>query len=508
MRHLPHLILAGLVAMAAAGTAAPSKEQVEAAARDLLENARKELQATGIPGMAITVVYGDEVILAEGLGVREVGKDSAVDADTRFQLASLSKPIASTVVAALVGKSLVEWDSRISDLDPKFEMFTPWVTRELTIRDLFSHRSGLPDHAGDLLEDLGYSREEILHRLRFQPPSSSFRSGYAYTNFGLTEGAVAAATPTGKDWETLSEDVLYKPLGMTSTSSRFSDFANSPNHAVGHQQVDGKWVHRRQRQPDAQSPAGGVSSTANDLAKWIQLQINGGRFKGEQIVEEAALTETHRPVIFTQMRHDGLPAFYGLGWEVLYDNAGRLRLSHSGAFDMGAATFVGIIPSEKLGVAILTNASPIGVPEALGQTFFDQVLEGKPTRDWFETFKNAFAQMAAAERSSLPAGPPANPTPPAPLEKYLGRYENDFIGPIEIRKDGDGLAIAMGPKPIVLPMSHWDRDTFTYTPVGEMTGGRYAITFTLGLDGAARQVWVENLDATGLGTLRRVSDAP
>ena len=153
---------------------------------------------TGVPGMAIAVVYKDQVRYLKGFGVRQTGKDEPVDADTVFQLASVSKPVASTVVAALVGDGVARWDDPIIEHDPRFQMYDSWVTREVTLRDMFTHRSGLPAFAGDLLEDMGYGREAILYRLRYQKPASSFRSEYAYTNFGLTEAAVAAARAAGK----------------------------------------------------------------------------------------------------------------------------------------------------------------------------------------------------------------------------------------------------------------------------------------------------------------------
>ena len=196
---------------------------------------------------------------AAGLGVRDVNTQEAVDADTVFQLASLSKPIGSTVVAELVGEGELSWDSKISDLDPDFEMYDPWVTREITIRDFYSHRSGLPEHAGDLLEDLGFSRKEILHLLRHQKPDSSFRSHYAYTNFGITEAGLAAAKAYNLTWEDASLQKLYKPLGMNSTSSRYADFVSRGNKALGHVLENGKWVQNIERDPDSESPAGGVS---------------------------------------------------------------------------------------------------------------------------------------------------------------------------------------------------------------------------------------------------------
>src|SRR5213075_2735921 len=201
-----------------------TSEQITHAVQELQKFAQKQIQDNTLPGLAIAVVFQDKVAYAKGFGVRDVNTKTPVDADTVFQLASLSKPIGSTVIAALVGEGRITWDSKLSVLDPSFEMFDPWVTRIITIRDMYAHRSGLPEHAGDLLEDLGFTRAEILHRLRYQQPSSSFRSHYAYTNFGMTEGAIAAAKAYGLEWEDAAAQKSYKPISMTSTSSRYLDF--------------------------------------------------------------------------------------------------------------------------------------------------------------------------------------------------------------------------------------------------------------------------------------------
>jgi CubicO group peptidase (beta-lactamase class C family) len=234
-----------------------TSEQVTHAIQELEKLAQKQIQENTLPGLAIAIVFQDKVVYAKGFGVRDTATKVPVDADTVFQLASLSKPIGSTVVAELVGEGKINWDSKLSALDPPFAMFDPWVTREVTIRDMYAHRSGLPEHAGDLLEDLGFTRGEILYRLRYQHPATSFRSHYAYTNFGMTEGGIAAAKAYGLDWEKASEQKLYKPLGMTSTSSRYADFVARANKALGHVMVDGKWVQKFKRDPEAQSPTGG-----------------------------------------------------------------------------------------------------------------------------------------------------------------------------------------------------------------------------------------------------------
>src|SRR5215217_7867803 len=190
-------------------------QQVAHAIQEIERLAQRKIQEHAVPGVAIAVVFQDKVVYAKGFGVRDVNTKTSVDADTVFQLASLSKPIGSTVVAELVGEGKITWDPKLSTLDPSFAMFDAWVTREITIRDMYAHRSGLPDHAGDLLEDLGFTRAEILFRLRYQRPDTSFRSHYAYTNFGMTEGAVAAVKPYQLEWEEACAQKLYKPLGMT-----------------------------------------------------------------------------------------------------------------------------------------------------------------------------------------------------------------------------------------------------------------------------------------------------
>jgi len=486
-----------------------TSEQVTHAIQELEKLAQTQIQKSALPGLAIAVVFQDKTVYAKGFGVRDVNTKAPVNADTVFQLASLSKSIGSTVVAELVGEGKITWDSKLSGLDPTFEMFDPWATREITIRDMYAHRSGLPEHAGDLLEDLGFTRAEILYRLRYQHPASSFRSHYAYTNFGMTEGGIAAANAYGLEWEEAAAQRLYKPLGMTATSSRYADFVARPNKALGHVLVDGKWVQKFKRDPDTESPAGGVSSSVNDLTKWMRLQLANGKFEGKQIVDEKALTETHHPHMLTGFNpFTQLPTFYGLGWNVSYDPEGRLRLNHSGAFGLGAATYVGLVPGEQLGIVVLTNAYPLGIAEALGTTFLDIALYGKPSQDWFALFKQVYSNPAAIGTvlGFDYSKPPASSASALKNSAYVGKYANDYFGDISIIEKDGGLVIVQGPKNKTFPMKHYDRDTFTYETEGENAVGRSGITFTVGPDGMAAQVVVENLNVRGEGTFKRADE--
>jgi CubicO group peptidase (beta-lactamase class C family) len=221
---------------------------------------------SGIPGMAVAVVHGGKTVYAKGFGVKDVrngdGAQNRVDPDTVFQLASLSKPLGATVVAHQVGVNAISWDTPIVDKLPWFALSDPAVTKMVTIGDMYSHRSGLPDHAGDLLEDLGYGRRYVLDHLRALP-LDPFRISYAYTNFGLTAGAEAVAVAAGRSWEDLSQDVLYGPLGMASTSSRFDDYVARPDRAVGHIHVDGGYHPSATHNPKHRRAASAARSTTS-----------------------------------------------------------------------------------------------------------------------------------------------------------------------------------------------------------------------------------------------------
>jgi CubicO group peptidase (beta-lactamase class C family) len=509
--HLLSVLLAGTAPLAAHGQSFEhaTKDKVMAALPALETMAQRIVDEDEVPGLSIAVVYRDEVVYLKGFGIREAGTGEAVDADTVFQLASLSKPIASTVVAALVGERVVGWDSRIADIDPTFQLYEAYPTAQVTLRDLFAHRSGLPGGAGNELEQLGYDRDTILHRLRQVKPSSSFRSDYSYSNFGLTEGAVAAARAAGMSWEDASEAKLYKPLGMSSTSSRYEDFLTRSNRASLHAMIDGKWQAAVKRDPDPQSPAGGVSSNARDLAQWLRLMLGNGEYDGEALIDADAIAETHLPLMQRGKSPSGGWSFYGLGWNIEYGRYGEIW-SHAGAFSVGARTVASLIPAEQLGIAVLSNCFPTGVPDGLADTFFDLVLTGTPTRDWVAVWNNLYGQLfgpaieAAVERYGTP---PAAPLPALPLSAYAATYANPYIGEAVVAEKDGGLEIRLGPGgKAAFPLSHFDRDLFTYRPSPETPTMPFAVSFAVGPDQKATQVTIEDLNELGLGVLTRTGD--
>jgi CubicO group peptidase (beta-lactamase class C family) len=375
---------------------------------------------------------------------------------------------------------------------PWFRLSDPAVTQMLTVGDLYSHRSGLPAAEGDLLEDLGYDRRYILEHLALAP-LSPFRISYAYANYGMTAGAEAVAESLGESWEDLSEEYLYAPLGMTSTSSRFSDLESRTNRAAQHALTEeGAFAPLYTREPDAQSPAGGVSSSVNDLAKWMALILADG---GDLISADALLPAVTPQVVSAPA---GDPAtrtgFYGYGWNVSVQPGGRVQLGHSGAFLLGTGTNVAMIPSLDVGITVLTNAAPIGAAEAIAASFLDIVQYGSITRDWYEAYHGAFGHYFETSTDLAGKTRPDGPLPDVQrdLGPLFGTYQNDYYGPIQVGWQGDGagtagnVIVGMGPGfETQFVLEHWSGDTFALEPGGEnaLPGDLSSVVFDVGQDG-------------------------
>ncbi|MGA9585952.1 MAG: serine hydrolase [Terracidiphilus sp.] len=492
-------------------TEAPATANIDLALNKMDAYIGDAMQKTGVPGLAVAVVYRGQVLFLRGYGLRKLGETAKVDPDTVFEIASVSKPIASTIVASLVGAGTVSWDDRIQSLDPDFALSDQTANQQVTIRDMFAHRSGLPTGAGDVLEDLGYSRPEILRRIRLVPLAGQFRETYHYSNFGLTEGAIAATLKTGQSWEEVAQRQLYAKIAMHSTSSRYSDYENNPNKAALHYRHGNVFSNWFVREADSEAPAGGVSSNVRDLANFVKLQLDDGVFDGQRIVDKAALDETHKPEICAAVPGPLPPgkcpgSFYGLGWNVGKDATGALRLSHSGAFDLGSATAVYLVPSERIGIVVLTNGTPVGLPESVCLSFLDFYRYGSAQVDYLKALKPVFENLMKETQDSSPdyskLKPPTNPSPHRQLSAYKGTYVSPYYGKLQIDIDQDRLIMRLPPRGTCYELTPWDGDTFTYYFASENTGvARRGVKF---LDGD-KQLLVENLAIVNDGVFTKAN---
>ncbi|GGL91890.1 serine hydrolase [Nakamurella endophytica] len=461
------------------------------------------MQRSGVPGLSAAVVHGGKVVYAKGFGVRELGRPGKVDADTVFQLASLSKSVGSTAVCWAITRKKATWADKVTAHLPDFRLSDPAVTSMLQISDCYAHRTGLSGGAGEDLEALGFDRAQILQRLR-QLPLKPFRITYEYTNFGMTIGGEAVAAAAGMSWEDLQDAALYRPLGMSRTSSRHSDFLARSNRAALHFYYDGyRFRPTYLRDPDQQSPAGGVSSSANDMARWMLLHLADGRWDGRQHIDPAALQAARNPHI------PNIPGttpaerseFYGYGFNVEATSTGHVRWGHSGAFYVGAATAFGMLPAADVGIVVLTNGSPIGVPEAIAVTFTDLVRTGVAERDWFDHYKAIFVNTFV-NRSPVAGDPPADARRPRAASAYVGTYTNSYVGDVVVSARGRTLTVTLGPKRLSAPLTPWDGDNFSWLPPGGFADPRSAVTFGGFAGGRATTMTIESLQ---IPELRRTS---
>lgn len=502
-RRFLELAMAGTLAACGGGDDAggepspPPDSQIDKALGALDGIANDLLARTGVPGMAIAVVRGEHKVYAKGFGNRIAELPTPVDADTAFQVAGISEAIAATVVAKQIGFGRVSWDTPLRRYLPAFALADPRVSDEVTLGDMYAHRSGLPQHAGDRLEDVGYERSQILDRLRYLP-LAPFRKASQETSFGTTAGAEALSAMLGVDWVTLAGTTLLQPLAMNRTSFRYRDFLDRTNRARGHVLEDGKWLlSTLRRDPTAQLPASGASSSANDMAAWLAMMLGEGAYQGARIVDAAALDAATSPQIETA---PGSGSHFGYGFAVDTSPYGRAGYSRSGGFSLGASAMFRVIPSTGLGIVALTNGWPIGVPEALGLAFFDIVQTGSVQRDWYADLAPAFAANLAPEGSLVGAPRPAHPAPPSrPLGDFTGSYANAYHGPAHVTLQGGTLYASVGPGPERRPLEHWDGDVFAFTLYNEnaLPGTISKATFD------ANQLTLEWFDQDGVGTFVR-----
>ena len=517
LRPCPWVPTAFVVSLCLTGPAAAVPEvtpaKVAAALRELEAIAVKAQKRSGVPGLAIAVVYQDKVVYLKGFGVGQVGTDQAVTPDTVFPLASVSKPLATTALAALVGAKVISWDDPVIKRLPGFRLSEPYTTQKATLRDLLCHRSGLPAYSGDALIDLGFSRDYVLSRLWMEGPVGAFRAGYAYSNPGFSSAAFAAARTAKKPWEDLIAEKVYRPLGMKTATSRAAGYREAPDRALMHVRVAGKWVvSPTDLDTDVLSPAGSVYCSVRDLTPWMRLHLAGGKFEGRQAIAAAALAETHRPQVITGIDDKSKrPAMYGLGWEVYWDAKGRRVIKHNGAHSTGARTEVALLPGANLGIAVLCNAFPSGLPEGLRQCFFDLVLDGKLEKDWVEHFDELyeklpeyFRRLALGETTDYNK-PPAKPAPALAPSAYVGTYRSDYAGTAEVVEKGKGLVLRLGPKKMEMPLRHWDRDYFYFQSSSETLFGASGASFQIGPDGKASRLTLNAFNRGGLGVFTRVA---
>ena len=440
---------------------------------DMDEYAARVLKTFAVPGLSVGIVKDGKLVFAKGYGVRKLGEPAPVDENTLFPIGSNTKAFTSALLASLVDAGKLSWDDPVYQRLPGFQMYDPYVSHEMSIRDLLTHRSGMGLGEGDLLfwPTTTYTRDEIIYRLRFMKPASSFRSRFAYDNLMYIAAGQIIPAVTGATWESYLRTKVLDPLRMKSTTLSAAEFKASANHAYPHQRLDGVLRAIDFISLDNAAPAGAINSSVFEMANWLQLQLNRGAFPGGagRLFSEAQSKEmwTAQTILPNREFPGSLAhlnssfAAYGLGWG-LREYHGRQLVEHTG----GVAGFVSrvmLVPEQNLGVVILTNAESGGAFDALLYHVLDHYL-GAPKTDWVAAFESAEDQRSAQNASFMKeqdAQRESGAKPVLALEKYAGVYQDAWYGSATVHQENGGLVFTLDHTPAAVgDLQYWQYDTF------------------------------------------------
>ncbi len=417
-----------------------------------ITNAMKDWK---MPGFAVAIVKNDSVIFAKGYGVREIGKKDPVDENTLFVIASCSKAFATASLAILVDQGKIKWDDTVIKYLPDFQMYDPWVTKEITIRDLVTHRSGLETFSGDILW-LGstYDRKEVIRRARFLKPTSSFRSKYGYQNIMFIAAAEVIKAVSDTSWNDYIKTHFLNPLEMNNTNTSYAELAAAINAAKGHYNRDGQIKVFNDIQKDNAGGALGLNSNVLDVAQWLRLQLGKGLYKGKRIFSEKQSNEMLTN--FTPLGNMN----YGLGWFIRYWNGKRLY-NHGGGMP-GMISDVSFIPEENVGVVILSNMET-GMTSAIRNYVWDLFTNVEP-KDHNKIMLESWAKRVEGfekEDKRREEVRVKNTKPSMPLEKYCGIYEDKMYGKAEISLKNGKLFLQLLPSQTFRgALNHYHYDAF------------------------------------------------
>jgi CubicO group peptidase (beta-lactamase class C family) len=464
---------------------------------DLDEYVARAMKTFDVPGLSIAIVKDGKVVLLKGYGVRKLGEATPVDENTLFGIGSNTKAFTAAAIATLVDEGKLDWDDPVYERLRGFEMYDPYVAKEMRIRDLLCHRSGLGLGEGDLMfwPHTSFTRDEVVYRVRFLKPASSFRSQFAYNNLMFVTAGQVVAENGGKSWDEYVREKILLPLGMNNTNSSASAFNASGDWAYPHEKVDGKLQPIPFENLDNAGPAGSINSSVTDMSKWVLMQLNHGKIPG---TETRIFSEKSGQTMWTQQTvipvGAGGPeelkalkpnlAGYGLGW-FLRDYKGRNLVGHTGGV-AGFVTLVSLVPQENLGIVILTNAEEDSVFNAILYHILDSYFGG-PSQDYIAAFKTVDdkRQKEAEERMKKADASSAKDSKPSlPLEKYAGEYSDPWYGKITITQESSGLVLILArTSKGVADLQHWQYDTFK-AHWRDHTVEDAFVTFSLKPDGA------------------------
>ncbi|MBX9402817.1 serine hydrolase [Lysobacter sp. BMK333-48F3] len=472
-----------------------------------VEGVRRQFE---VPGIAVAIVKDGRVVLERGYGVRELGKPDTVDAHTLFAIASNTKAFTAAALSMLADDGKLSLDDRVIDHLPWFRMADPYVTREMRLRDLLAHRSGLGLGAGDLLYWPGtdYSNEEVARRLAEVPLSGGFRAQYAYDNilYGVAQLVIEKAS--GQSYREFLAQRIFRPLGMDETRYNSDALRSGDKVSSGHAKADFKDLQPAPRMTWANvAGAGGLYSSVHDMSKWMRVQLDGGVYARSGDKEQRLFSARRQQAMWSvvtpmPIAEPSVPelaavkpnfAGYGEGWQ-LTDYRGRKLVWHTGGWP-GMVSRVTLVPEHKLGVVVLTNAELAGAFQAVTMRALDAYLDA-PRTDWNAAYAAALAKSRSKADDDwakhLAARAPDS-RPSLPAAGYAGTYRDPWYGDVRIEAAADGkLRLRFSrTAELVGTLEHWQHDSFIVRWDRRWLNADAFVNFALTEDGKVRELRME-----------------
>jgi CubicO group peptidase (beta-lactamase class C family) len=466
-----------------------------AAARAALQGFEAEAEKIradwNVPGVAIAIVKGDQIIYAKGHGLRDVAKNLPMSADTLLPIGSSTKAFTTAVLATLVDEGKLDWNKPVHDYLPTFKLQDPVANERVTPLDLVTHRTGMPRHDA-LWYNAKLSRAEMVRRLQFLEPSKDFRTDFQYNNAMFLTAGYLSEVVSGQSWEDNVRTRLFAPLGMkranfaVEQSQQDADFAQPYD-----QEKDGKNKQIPFRSITNVGPAGSINASVNELAAWMQMHLNHGKYQGKQVLAPASVDFVHTPRMVLgapQTKPEVVPVGYAPGWFVdVY--RGHLRVHHGGNID-GFSAMVMLVPGSDLGIAVLTNLNHTGTPDLIARRALDRLLNLEQ-RDWSGEALKRYKENKASEEQASDKKKEAHHTNTKPshaLAAYVGEYEHPGYGSLQVTQTNGKLNFVYSG--VTTPLEHWHYDVFNAQKAADDIFEDEKLQFGMGIDGEINNVQI------------------
>lgn len=437
------------------------------------------------PGLAVTVVKDGEIIFAKGYGTRTLGENRPVDTHTLFVCASTTKAFTAAAIAMLVDEGKLGWDDHVIDYLPNYQLYDPYMTREITIRDLLTHRTGI-GNTDYLWAWMDISGDSVLYKMRQVKPMYSLRSSFIYQNIMYLAAGKVIEAVSGKSWGNFLQERIYNPLEMKETYPAYAKVKDIDNKADAHINYEDNIIRIEQTNADEIAPAGAMWASIDDMGKWLKFLLNHGVHNGDTLITKASFNELFKPQQIipanefypTQTLTKPHWMTYGLGW-FQHDYRGKMVDFHTGSL-AGMVAIAGLIPDENIGVYVMGNLDHVELRHAIMYTVFDLFIDGKITRDWSSDLKNLYNGLADKNKPEEPKRV-MDTKPNLALDSIIGTYQHPQYGTIKISKEADKIRFSLNDF-INGTMEWWHYDTYRIKFDTEWYG-KTMLTFRMNTNG-------------------------